>query len=100
MRPDTCIHLVLRLRGGGPGAAGPDGEDAQRLDFVRFNRDGTTTLVKPPYTLSSQMKAIFFNSYAHLLVFFIPAGFAVYYCYVNQMCGVHNQLSRHYTECN
>ena len=38
---------------------------------------------QPPYTFSSQMRAIFLNSYAHLLMLFIPAGFAVYYCHVN-----------------
>ena len=63
--PGSTLHMVLRLHGGGNG-----------LDFARINR-------KPSYTFSGQMRAVFFNSYAHFLMLFIPAGFAVYYCHVN-----------------
>ena len=61
VRPGSTIHLVLRMHGGGP--------DTQRFDYMCFNGDGTTTQVSPPkpaYTFSSQMRAIFFNPYAHL----------------------------------
>ena len=106
--PGSTFYLVLRLKGGGP----PE----QHLDYLCFNKDGTTNRVSAPYTFSSQLKAIFFqpytrlfnkdgttnqdpapntfssqmraiflNSYPHLLMLFIPAGFAVYYCHVNQI---------------
>ena len=67
--PGSTLHMVLRLQGGGNG-----------LDFARFNSEDPPP--KPSYTFSGQMRAVFFNSYAHLLMLFIPAGFAVYYCHV------------------
>ena len=67
--PGSTLHLVLRLHGGGNG-----------LDFARINSEDSPP--KPSYTFSGQMRAVFFNSYAHLLMLFIPAGFAVYYCHV------------------
>ena len=72
VQPDSTLHMVLRLHGGGG-----------VLDISRFNSEDPRP--KPTYTLSSQIRAIFFNSYAHLLMLFIPAGFAVYYCHVNQI---------------
>ena len=88
VRPESTLYVLLRMLGGGYSPSEISEEYAQRLDFVRFNSDETTTRVpprKPPYTFSSQTRAIFFNSYAHLLILFIPAGFAVYYCHVNQI---------------
>ena len=64
----STLHVVLRLHGGGNG-----------LDFLRTENPPP----KPSYTFFGQMRAVFFNSYAHLLMLFIPAGFAVYYCHVN-----------------
>ena len=86
--PESTLHMILRLHDGGGGPVRIYGEDARRLNFVRFSKDGTTTLVpapKPHHTFSGQMVAIFFNSYAQLLTLFIPAGFTVYYCHVNQI---------------
>ena len=68
--PGSTLHMVLRLHGGGNG-----------LDFVRIDSEDPPP--KPSYTFSGQMRAVLFNSYAHLLMLFIPAGFAVYYCHVN-----------------
>ena len=59
--PGSTLHMVLRLHGGGP--------PAQHFDYLCFNGDGTTKPVpppKPPYTFSSQMKAILFSPYTHL----------------------------------
>ena len=68
--PGSTLYMVLRLHGGGNG-----------LDFARINSEDPPP--KPSYTFFSQMRVIFFNSYAHILILFIPAGFAVYYCHVN-----------------
>ena len=68
--PGSTLHMVLRLHGGGDG-----------LDFVRIDSEDPPP--KPSYTFFGQMRAVLFNSYAHLLLLFIPAGFAVYYCHVN-----------------
>lgn len=70
VQPGSTLYMVLRLHGGG-----------DVFDFARFNNPRP----KPPYTFSSQMRAVFLNSYAHLLMLFIPAGFAVYYCPVNKI---------------
>ena len=67
--PGSTLHMVLRLHGGGNG-----------LDIARIEDPPP----KPSYTFSGQMRAVFFNSYAHILILFIPAGFAVYYCHVDQ----------------
>ena len=67
--PGSTLHMVLRLHGGGNG-----------LGFARISNEDSPP--KPSYTFSGQMRAVFFNSYAHLLMLFIPAGFAVYYCHV------------------
>lgn len=72
VQPDSTLHMILRLYGGGDG----DG-----VDFVRLNSENPPP--KPSYTFSGQMRAVFFNSYAHVLMLFIPAGFALYYCHVN-----------------
>ena len=109
--PGSTLHMVLRLHGGGPPAQHFDylcfnGDGTTKPvpppkppytfssqmkaiffnPYTRlFNKDGTTNRVPAPYTFSSQMRAILFNSYPHLLMLFIPAGFAVYYCHVNQI---------------
>lgn len=67
--PGSTLHMVLRLHGGGDG-----------LNIARIEDPPP----KPSYTFSGQMRAVFFNSYAHILMLFIPAGFAVYYCHVDQ----------------
>ena len=107
--PGSTLHMVLRLVGGGPPEQhfdylcffNKDGttnrvpapytfSSQMRAIFIKpytrlFNKDGTTNQHPAPNTFSSQMRAILFNSYPHLLMLFIPAGFAVYYCHVNQI---------------
>jgi len=87
IRPDDTIHVVLRLRGGGPGPEGTDRADAAHVTLRAFNPDGTTTEIKPsePHNFVGQMRILFLNSWIHLLILFIPGGFAVYYCHVNQI---------------
>ena len=94
VKPESTIQMVVRLHGGAEEGPPPETtytfSSQMRAIFFNpyarlFNRDGKTNRVPAPYTFSSQMRAISFNSYPHLLMLFIPAGVAVYYCHVNQI---------------
>ena len=50
-------------------------------DEVKHNKDSDEKKSTQKFTVFSQLRAIFFNSWAHLLLLFIPAGFAVQYTY-------------------
>lgn len=97
---NSVIHLVLRLRGGGGAEHEQDSDDESRPQdlysgsrkrkFI-FRRNNTVEEIKPNspkrprLTLASQIRLLLFNSWLHLLFFFVPAGFAVNYCHANSI---------------
>ena len=88
--PDSKIHLVLRLRGGGGESSEHDDEElGEGLRWLAFKQDGTKEDVtpepenEPQYTILGQIRLLFFNSWSHTLLLFVPVGFAVNYTNVN-----------------
>lgn len=56
--------------------------------FMALISNGRTVDVtdkKIKHTLLGQFRILFFNSWAHTLLLFVPAGFAVNYCHVNSI---------------
>ena len=97
------ITLVLRLRGGGGGDVEHEQDSSdeyrhqefystrsRKRKFI-FRRNNTVEEIKPNspkrprLTLASQIRLLLFNSWLHLLFFFIRAGFAVNYCHANSV---------------
>ena len=107
VKPESTIHMVVRLHGGAEEGPPPETtytfSSQMRAIFFNpyarlFNRDGATNRVPTPYTFSSQMRAIFFNSYPPSFDAFHPGRIRGVLLSCQPDSGVRNQLSRHYTQ--
>ena len=64
------------------------GADRRRFNYKPNNTVEEETSPKPEaprLTFVDQSRLLLFNSWFHLLLLFIPAGFAVYYCHLNSI---------------